>query len=279
MGAMRIASRTLGAALAVAVVSASCSSTSKPLSSPASSSGTPTSTAATAPSATPSGAGASWTTYFHDAGRSGVAADGPAEAASVHQQWSSPALDGKIYAEPLLVGSRVIVATENDSVYALNATSGAVLWSAHLGTPVSASSLPCGNVDPVGITSTPVVDLGTGRVYAAGMVQPAQHKLFALDLATGSVVASTGVDAPGADPSTHNQRGALALAGGNVLVPFGGRYGDCGTYHGRLVAVPLTANGFGTTSSYTLPSGREGGFWAPPGPAIAGDGGIYLASG
>ena len=51
---------------------------------------------------------------------------------------------------------QVFVATENDTVDALSATTGAVDWSSHLGTPVPAGSLPCGDISPtVGITGTP----------------------------------------------------------------------------------------------------------------------------
>ncbi len=69
------------------------------------------------------------------------------------------------------------------------------------------------------------------------------------------------------------------MTNGHVLVAFGGNYGDCGTYHGVLAAVPVTAAGLGSPTWYTLPSGREGGFWAPPGPVIATDGSIYVTSG
>jgi outer membrane protein assembly factor BamB len=41
--------------------------------------------------------------------------------------WTSPALDGQIYGEPLVYGDRVYVATENDTVYALSAATGAVV--------------------------------------------------------------------------------------------------------------------------------------------------------
>ena len=109
-----------------------------------------------------------------------------------------------------MVGNRVVIATENDSVYALNASDGAMAWKTHLGEPVSGSSLPCGDVDPVGITSTPVVDANAGRIYAVGMVQPGRHMLFELDLSTGRLVASARVDTAGADPAVHNQRAALA---------------------------------------------------------------------
>jgi outer membrane protein assembly factor BamB len=228
---------------------------------------------------TPTTSADDWTTYYHDAARSGEAGSGPSSPANVHQLWASAQLDGAIYAQPLILGNRVIIATENNTVYALNRTSGKTLWSRHLGDPVPNSSLPCGDVDPVGVTGTPVIDVATQRLYVVGMVMPAKHTLFALDLSSGKVIASTDVDAPGADPKVHNQRGALALSGNNIFVPFGGRYGDCGDYHGRVVSVALTAPGFGAVASYTLPTQRQGGFWAPPGPVIGTDGSLYLASG
>ena len=58
------------------------------------------------------------------------------------------------------------------------------------------------------------------------------------------------IDAPGADPQVHNQRGALALSQGNVYVPFGVREGDCGQYQGRVVASPV--NGTGALLTYTV---------------------------
>ena len=173
----------------------------------------------------------------------------------------------------------MVIATTNDTVYSLNARDGSVEWKNHLAEPVSGSSLPCGNVDPVGITSTPVIDTSAGRIYAVGMVRPGRHMLFALDLETGHLRSSKRVDANGADPAVHNQRGALLLSEGKVFVPFGGRDGDCGDYHGRVVSVDVRSADLGTVKSYTLPTKGEGGFWAPPGAVDAGDGTFYLASG
>jgi len=271
----------VSAALALAGLLAACSSGGGSGTSASTRPRPTTTSTTTAPSTAtkPATSGARWTTYDHDAGRSGVAPDGPASPAAVHQIWASPALDGDVYAQPLVVGDRVVVATENDTVYALDATNGSVVWSAHVGEPVPGSSLPCGDVDPVGITGTPVVDADAGRVYAVGMVRPAQHVLFELDLATGRVVGSTRVDAPGSNPAVQNQRAALTLNGGRVYVPFGGRYGDCGDYHGRVVSVDVSAGGLGATASYLLPTQRAGGFWAPPGATTAPDGSLYLASG
>src|SRR5205807_747858 len=64
-----------------------------------------------------------------------------------------------------------------------------------------------------------------------------------------------------------------------VLVPFGGRFGDCGTYHGQVVSVPVSLNSVGPPTSFTLPTGREGGFWAPPGATVDGSGNMFLTSG
>src|SRR5437588_581355 len=130
-----------------------------------------------------------------------------------------------------------------------------------------------------GVSSTPVVDVSASRVYLVGMVQPGRHVLFALDMMTGRLVASVPADARGADPAVQNQRGALSLSQGRIFVPYGGRFGDCGDYRGRLVSVGVSGNGLGNPATYTLPTEREGGFWAPPGAVIANDGSLFLASG
>jgi outer membrane protein assembly factor BamB len=232
-------------------------------------------TTSTAP---PTGTGAQWATYFGDNSRLGVAPDGPSPGA-LRKQWVSETLDGDVYAQPLLVGDRVVIATENDTLYSLDASDGAIVWRAHLGEPMAGSSLPCGNVDPVGITSTPVVDATANRVYVVGLVQPGRDVLFEVDLSSGHLIDSVGVDAEGADPLVQNQRAALTLADGKIFVPYGGRFGDCGDYHGRVVSVPVSPTGLGSISSYTLPTQGQGGFWAPPGATVAGDGSLYLASG
>ena len=270
------------AVTAVALVAASCGSDHKSTSAAPQSSASPTPTSASgasspAASSSTAPAGADWTTWGHDTSRSGVTSDGPA-AAGLHQAWTSGEVDGDVYAQPLVVGGSVIVATESNSVYAFDVTTGAMQWQQlNLGSPVSASSLPCGNVDPVGITSTPVADPTNNRLYVVGMMQPAHHELFALALDTGSVLFHRTVDAAGSDPTVQNQRAALTLANGKVYVPFGGRFGDCGDYKGRVVAV--AADGSGQQSEYAVRANREGGFWAPPGPALASDGSLVIASG
>jgi len=177
-----------------------------------------------------------------------------------------------------VVGDTVIVATTGNSVYAFDAATGKTKWQQlKLGTPIDGSTLPCGNVNPVGITSTPVADPANNRLYVVGMMQPNHHELVALDLRTGAELFRVQVDADGADPNVHNQRGALAFANGRVYVPFGGRFGDCGNYKGRVVSV--AADGTGPLVEYAIRANREGGFWGPMGPITASDGSLYVTSG
>jgi len=74
-------------------------------------------------------------------------------------------LDAQVYASPIVVGSTVFVATERNSVYAIS-PSGTTKWSVNLGVATRRSSLPCGNIDPLGITGTPIYDAATSTLFA-----------------------------------------------------------------------------------------------------------------
>jgi outer membrane protein assembly factor BamB len=196
----------------------------------------------------------------------------------VRLAWTSSALDGDVYAEPLVVGRLVITATENDTVYALDVATGRVVWKAHLGEPVQSSALPCGNIVPVsGITATPVVDPATGLVFVAAFLSPARHELFALRIADGAVAWHRPIDPPGMDPTTQQLRSALTLANGRVTVAYGGLFGDCGSYHGWVASV--AADGSGPLLDYRAPTVNAGGIWAPSGPAVDADGTLYVTTG
>jgi hypothetical protein len=186
-------------------------------------------------------------------------------------------VDGAVYAQPLIVGSLVIVATENDTVYALDAATGAVRWRRHLASPVAAG-LPCGNIRPSGITGTPVADPATGRLWVVTFTaRPSyRHTLWELDLATGQTVWQRPADARGSDAAAQQQRGALLLLGSRVYVPFGGLYGDCSDYKGRVVGAPVS--GSGPLVTFTTSGQRQAGIWAPAGESARG-GTIYVATG
>ena len=218
-----------------------------------------------------------WPTYHHDASRTGFDPSG-GPLTSVLPGWVSPSLDGEVYAEPLLAAGILVAATENNTVFALNDSNGQIIWQRHLGAPVPRSDLPCGNIDPTGITGTPVIDSTAQTVYVVGFLRTDhQHWLFALDLKTGEVKFSRVVDPPGGDPLVEQQRGALSMSKGVIYVPYGGLYGDCGEYHGWVVGTP--ANITSRLLAYQVPTGRGGGIWAPSGAAVGTGGDLLVSTG
>jgi outer membrane protein assembly factor BamB len=245
-------------------------------SSQSSSASTPTPTAATDQAQPqPAAAAAAWPTYHRDLARTGNDPRAP-RATRVRPAWSA-SVDGDVYAEPLVAGGRVIVATENNSLYAFSAASGRRLWRTHLGSPVAGSSLPCGNIDPSGITSTPTIDTRRGMVYAVAFLAPARHQLAAIDLSTGRVRWQRGIDPP-ADPTVHQQRSALSLANGRVYVPYGGLFGDCGNYHGWVVSAPASGPS-GAQANFQVPTHSRGAIWAPSGASVDGRGRLFVSTG
>ena len=84
------------------------------------------------------------------------------------------------------------------------------------------------------------------------------------------------IDVSGSDPRAQQERGALVLLGSWVYVPFGGLYGDCSDYKGRVVGAPVS--GSGPLVTFTTPNQRQAGIWAPAGEAVR-DGSLYVATG
>ncbi len=67
-----------------------------------------------------------WLVYHGDLTGSGMDSSGSSYSPA-HQAWVSANLGGKLYGEPLVVGSNVFVATESDAVVALSASTGSVV--------------------------------------------------------------------------------------------------------------------------------------------------------
>ena len=217
-----------------------------------------------------------WPTYHGDVARTGVALTMPAAGGSPVVQ-TALMLDGPVYASPIVVGGVTIVATEQDSVFGLD-RSGRQLWRVSLGSPAPKSQLPCGDIDPLGITGTPVYDPSTRLVYlVAEHGGPPRHELVALRPTDGSVSWRASLDLPGVDAAAMQERGALTITGGSVWVPFGGLFGDCGDYKGRLLGLPVS--GVHHPTAFTVPTGREGGIWAPPGPSVDSTGHLLVSVG
>jgi outer membrane protein assembly factor BamB len=228
-----------------------------------------------ATSTTPPASNTDWTTYHLDNQRTGYVANAP-DPHTLTKTWASQ-LDGAVYAEPLVVGNRVIVATEGDTIYALDPATGNEQWHTNVGTPVPQSSLPCGNIDPLGITGTPVYDPAIGLVFAVAEVSGPAHILVGIDITNGQVKVRRLVDTDGMDAEAHQQRGALTLANGMVYIPYGGLDGDCSDYIGRVVA--SRTDGQGALLVYRVPTTREGGIWATPGASVDVDGNLFISVG
>jgi outer membrane protein assembly factor BamB len=247
------------AAVVVLATVAGCSAPAVPAVPPPMSSARPPGAAA------PAAVGpADWPTYHHDNARTGVAGQ-LAPLGTLGRGWQAR-LDGAVYGQPLVIGEKVIAATEHNTVYALAAGDGHVLWSASLGKPVPGSELPCGNIDPLGITSTPVYDQASGLVFVVAETQGGRHTLAGVDLASGAIMLRRALPPPLGDEIAHQQRAALTVLDGWVYVAYGGLFGDCGNYVGSVVAAPTT--GTGPLRSYAVPTPREGGIWAPGGAVV-----------
>jgi outer membrane protein assembly factor BamB len=230
-----------------------------------------------------------WTTFDQNGLRTGVDSSGnpfsPATPA-----WTSPTFDGQLYGQPLVYGGRVYAATENDTVYALAADSGQVLWSNHLATPLTPSTVPslCGNILPtVGITGTPVIDPARSEIFVVATEAStlngspnAAHHLIGLNTYTGLIMMDEVIDPAGSNPAFQLQRVSLALDDGNVIVGMGGNSGDCGQYHGLVISAPEDGS---TPSVYTVasPSGdNQGAVWmGGAAPSVDAQGDVWVATG
>ena len=238
--------------------------------------------------------------HHNHASRDGVYVDAAltkTAAASLHIDTAFPGamLSGPTYAQPLYLASSgsgpalAIAVTEQNRVYAFNAATGAQVYNVLLGTPLPRAQLACGNIDPLGITGTPVIDETTRTIYLDAMTSVdataanARHLVYALNADTGVTRSGWPVDlnATVASGSTtfksviQNQRGALMLLGGKVFVPFGGHLGDCSDYHGWIVGISTTDP---TQVSAWATRALAGGVWAPGG--ISSDGtSLFFATG
>jgi len=157
------------------------------------------------------------------------------------------ALDDQVDGQPLLVpgvnitaGSHqgthdvVYVASEGNTVYAIDAESGTILLSPNFGTPVR-YPLGCGNNGPnVGINSTPVIDPATSTLYVIVYTNDSNvptYRIHALDLGsltdkvTPQVIVASHTLSDGTtfnfSATYQRQRPGLLLANGNVYAGFG----------------------------------------------------------
>ena len=90
----------------------------------------------------------------------------------------------------------IIAVTASNNIYALNATTGLPIWSrTDIGPPVT-SGLPCGDINPTGITGTPVVDLASRSLFFDALIDgnPNKHFIYSLNVDTGVTTPGWPVD-------------------------------------------------------------------------------------
>jgi hypothetical protein len=242
--------------------------------------------------------------YHNNPSRDGVYIDPvitKAAAATMHVDttFAMATYTGPVFAQPLYLASNgtvpdlVIVGTNQNHIVGFNAATGAKVYDETLGTPVPRANLAtlranCGlaNLDPLGIISTPVIDGATRSIYLGSEQlsgSTAKHMVYAIDANTGMTRTGWPVDVGATAKSSNatfnalaeHQRGALALLGGRVIVPYGGHYGDCGDYHGWVVSISTTDP---TQVSSFATRAIAGGVWSPGG--VAHDGtNVYFSTG
>jgi hypothetical protein len=228
-------------------------------------------------------------------------------------------VDGQVYAQPLYlpgvivpgngIHNVVFVATEHDSVYALDADNyiAAPLWHVSFLNPsqdvtaASATDLECAAISPeVGITATPVIDLATGTLYVVAMTEEGSshnyvHRLHALDVTTGAEQPGSPVEiqasAPGHGdgnaivrfkPWLYKERAGLLLLKGVVYTAWSSHC-DSGNYHGWIIAYNAWGNVAGslqqTAVFTTTPDWDAGSFWqGGAAPAADANANIYVVA-
>jgi len=267
------------------------------------------------------------TTYHNDAARTGqYLAETILTPANVQPntfgQLFAYALDGAVYAQPLYLSgvpvpgkgthNVVFVATEHDSVYALDADDNSgpnanPLWKVSFINPANGiTTVPWADVliddivPEIGITGTPVIDESTGTLYVVAKTKEVKNgvisyvqRLHALDVHNGQERTGSPIVIGGSVPGTgtgsssgrvsfvsrwQNQRSALLLLNGGVYITFGS-HGDNGTYHGWLMG--YNAQTLQQTAVFNVsPNGEGAGIWhGGSGPAADSAGNIYMSTG
>lgn len=223
------------------------------------------------------------------------ASDGGPVGGAAFGQIFSKHLNGQIYAQPLVVGNTLIVTTETNHVYGLNAATGAVKWADSLGKPEPWTAMGCHDLTPsIGITSAPVYDPATRAVYLVALVdngpsiaRPHMYT-YAINVATGHVLPGWPVTIEGApvnapaeefNPLSERQRAGLLLLGGAVYVAFAS-YCDFPHFAGYVAGVNASTRHLTLWTAEAGPAGDQAGIWLGGGGLMSdGPGRIFLSTG
>src|SRR5208337_4969033 len=220
-------------------------------------------------------------------------------------------VDGQVYAQPLYMESVnittganqgthnvVFIATQHDSLFAIDANTGIILWQDALVTPehggtvtsVPSSAVNSSDISPeIGITATPVIDPSTGTIFVENKTQEVasngthfEHHLYAINIGSGAianevliadsigdtVVSGPSVEGNGAgssggvvqfDALRQMDRPALTLVNGNIYLAYAS-HGDTGPYHGWILG--YSESTLALTAVFNAnPNGSDDGIW------------------
>jgi hypothetical protein len=256
------------------------------------------------------------TTYHNDNARTGQNTQetilDPANVnSSQFGKLFSVSVDGWVYAQPLYLSNVNIgggthnvlyVATEHDSLYAIDADKGTIYWWISLipsgGSTVNSSSdLACNDVVPeVGITGTPVIDTSTGTIYLVAKSKvngSLVQYLHAIDVTTsvekfgGPVSIQASVPGTASDgngttvsfsPHLQHQRAGLLLVNGHVVIGWSSHC-DISPWHGWIMS--YSASTLSQEAAFnTSADGSANGVWMSGGGLAAdSNGNIFFATG
>jgi outer membrane protein assembly factor BamB len=231
---------------------------------------------------------ADWPMVGQNPARTSYAANDAAidktNVASLSLAWSV-VLDGKVSAQPLFLGGVaiggathdvVIAASNQNSLYALDADAGTLLWNVNFGADAGATwAVPGG----LGIRSAPAVDRATNRLF----VMSDDGRLRTLSLSTGLALAPPLqiIDLP----VTNKVRGGLNLFANKLYIANGSDGGDEAPWRGRVYAVDVSGATPTLAATFDVIPGvagdnRGGGIWNYGGVSVdPATGNVYAATG
>jgi outer membrane protein assembly factor BamB len=217
---------------------------------------------------------------------------GPSVVPTFVQRFNA-SVDGAVYAQPLVVGSTVIVATENDQVYGLDAGTGAQLWHTSLGSPYPISTVStftkCTDLVPnIGVTGTPAYDPVTNDIYMfANIMTSGSPAYYMVQMDTsGNIIHETPITGHPSNNSNITFSAKYEMERPAVMILDGAVYGafashcDFKPYSGYVARVNLSTNSATLWSDESGVTYNQAGIWQSGGGIMSdGSGRVFVTSG